>query len=91
MPKLRKRYKRDLGKKDWPKEKVLALAVAIMDELYIREGNSHYTEENDSYGLTTLRRRHIGLNGKELELNYIGKSGVTQNLKLTKKRLVKLL
>jgi DNA topoisomerase I len=91
LPKLRKRYKRDLTKNDWPKEKVLALAVAVMDELYIRVGNSQYTEENNSYGLTTLRRKHIGFNGNALELNYIGKSGVSQNLKLTKRRLVKLL
>lgn len=91
LPKLRKKYKQDLSKKDWPKEKVLALAVAIMDEIYIRVGNSQYTAENNTYGLTTLRRKHIGINGNALELNYIGKSGVSQNLKLTKKRLVKLL
>jgi DNA topoisomerase-1 len=91
LPNLRKRYKLDLKKKDWPKVKVLALAVAIMDELYIRVGNTQYTEENSTYGLTTLRRKHLGINGNSLELNYVGKSGVSQSLKLTKRRLVKLL
>jgi DNA topoisomerase-1 len=91
LPNLRERYKRDLEQADWPKQKVLALAVAVMDELYIRVGNSQYTEANSTYGLTTLRRKHLEINGNELELNYIGKSGVSQNLKLTKKRLVRLL
>jgi DNA topoisomerase-1 len=91
LPNLRKRYNTDLGKRGWPKEKVLALAVAVLDDLFLRTGNSQYTEKNNTYGLTTLRRRHIGINGKAMELKYTGKSGVSRMINLTDKRLVRLL
>ncbi len=91
LPNLRKRYKSDLAKKNWPKEKVLALAVALLDELYLRIGNSQYTRKNNTYGLTTLRRRHLAINEKAMKIKYVGKSGISRMLKLTNKRLVRLL
>jgi len=91
LPILRKRYNADLRKRGWPKEKVFALAVAVLDDLFLRIGNIQYTEKNNTYGLTTLRRRHIGINGKAMEIRYTGKSGISRMVKLTDKRLVGLL
>lgn len=91
LPKLRARYQKDLSQKDWTRTKVLALAIALLDELYLRVGNKHYTETNHSHGLTTLRRKHLTEDGKNIRLNFIGKSGKARSVELTNKKLVKLL
>jgi len=74
LPKLRKRVQKDLNTSIWSKRKILALMVAILDETGIRIGNKQYEKENQTYGLTTLRRKHMTVEGKILSLNYKGKS-----------------
>jgi DNA topoisomerase-1 len=91
LPKLRERYQKDLSQRTWNKNKVLALATALLDELYLRVGNKHYTESNQTHGLTTLRRKHLKEDGSKLLINYTGKSGKERSLALTNKRLVRLL
>jgi DNA topoisomerase-1 len=59
LPAIRRKVKRDLSLSGLPREKVLASIVAIMDEAHIRVGNDEYAKTNDSYGLTTLRHRHV--------------------------------
>ncbi|MEP4373523.1 MAG: DNA topoisomerase IB, partial [Algoriphagus sp.] len=82
---------KDLRQKTWNKNKVLALATAILDELYLRVGSKYYTENNQTHGLTTLRRKHLKEEGKNLLINYTGKSGQQRSLSLTNKRLASLL
>ncbi|WP_339865467.1 DNA topoisomerase IB [uncultured Algoriphagus sp.] len=91
LPKLRERYEKDLRKRSWSKEKVLALATALLDELHLRVGNKHYTETNKTHGLTTLRRKHLKEDGSNLLMNYTAKSGKERSVALTNKRLIKLL
>lgn len=91
LPKLRERYQKDLRQKTWTKNKVLALATALLDELYLRVGNKHYTESNKTHGLTTLRRKHLKEDGKKLLINYKAKSGKERSVVLTNKRLISLL
>jgi DNA topoisomerase-1 len=91
LPTLRARYKKDLNQKSWNRSKVLALATALLDELYLRVGNKLYTETNHSHGLTTLRRKHLVEDGKNIRLNFIGKSGKERSVELTNKKLVNLL
>ncbi|PZX55377.1 DNA topoisomerase-1 [Algoriphagus ratkowskyi] len=91
LPKLRERYQKDLRKKTWDKNKVLALATALLDELHLRVGNKQYTETNKTHGLTTLRRKHLKEDGSNLLINYIAKSGKERSVALTNKRLIRLL
>lgn len=74
LSKLRKRVEMDLKIRGWSKRKILALMVAILDETGIRIGNKQYEKENNTYGLTTLRRRHMAVEGGTLSLSFKGKS-----------------
>jgi DNA topoisomerase-1 len=91
LPAIRATVKKDLRKKGWPKEKVLALAITLLDEYYLRVGNEQYRVENGTYGLTTLRRKHILENEGKLEISYSSKSGQYRNISIKNKRLVKLI
>lgn len=91
LPRLRERYRGDLKQKSWSKTRVLALATALLDELYLRVGNKHYTETNKTHGLTTLRRKHLKEDGNKLLINYTAKSGKDRSVSLTNKRLIRLL
>ena len=75
LPKIRKQVNNHLRKHRWEKDKVIALAVKVMDELYLRVGNKHYMKENDTYGLTTLRKKHLKESSKGLVIKYKAKSG----------------
>lgn len=91
LPIIRAAVKKDLRKKGWPKEKVLALAIMLLDEYYLRIGNEQYQIENGTYGLTTLRRKHLMENGGILEISYRSKSGQYRNISVKNKRLIKLI
>ncbi|HET8861140.1 DNA topoisomerase IB [Marivirga sp.] len=75
LPKIRKQCQDDLDHQEWDKDKVTALVVSLLDEYGVRIGNNYYKENNETYGLTTLRRKHLSEKGKNLKLNYKGKSG----------------
>ncbi len=81
----------DIGLKQWPKEKVVALAIAVLDETYIRVGNKFYSDTNQTYGLTTLRRKHLMVNTHNLKFSYIAKGGKLLNIKLSNKKLCKII
>lgn len=91
LPKLRERYRKDLRQKSWNKKKVLALATALLDELHLRVGNKQYTRSNKTHGLTTLRRKHLHEDGRNLMINYTAKSGKERSVTLTDKKLIRLL
>ena len=91
LPQIRKAVERDLRKKGWPREKILALTVMMLDEYYIRIGNKHYERENKTYGLTTLRRKHIVQEDGKLYLHYKAKSGKERKLQVASKRLINLI
>src|SRR6478752_8792827 len=59
LPRLRRRLRRDLALPGLPREKVLAVIVSLLDATRVRIGNAEYARDNDSYGLTTLRNRHV--------------------------------
>lgn len=87
LPALRKRLARDLRKKEFTREKVLALAITVMDKTCIRVGNSEYTRLYGSYGLTSLRNRHLQIKGNRITIAFKGKKGVYQQIQLTHARL----
>ena len=76
LPELRKSTQRDLRLSGLPKRKVLAAVVQLLDKSLIRIGNEEYAEDNGSYGLTTLQRRHVTVAGSNIQFSFRGKSGV---------------
>lgn len=91
LPAIRKKAYNDAHLKEWTKEKVLGLVVLTLDEAHIRIGNKFYEEENQTYGLTTLRRRHLHFEGNKLELDYKAKSGKYRKVNIKNSSLVKLI
>lgn len=89
LPKLRKKVQKDLKTQGWSKRKILALMVTILDETGIRIGNKHYEKENKTYGLTTLRRKHMVLEGGLLSLHYKGKSNIEREVTIEDKAIVR--
>jgi DNA topoisomerase-1 len=90
LPTIRSRVESDLGQEHLGRDKVLALAVRLLDETLIRIGNPEYAEANDSYGLTTLRDKHVAFEGAEARFSFVGKSGKEQEVTLRDRRLARL-
>jgi DNA topoisomerase I len=91
LAKLRRKLNRDLALPDLPREKVLAVVVSLLDATRVRIGNSEYARDNKSFGLTTLRNRHVKFirDGRAL-LNFRGKGGVQHEILIDDKRIVKI-
>jgi len=91
LPKLRRRVRSDLAQHGLPEEKVLALIVRLLDETLIRIGNDRYARDNKSFGLTTLRSRHVQMHRGRLRFEFRGKSGQQRELELDDKRLARII
>lgn len=87
LPKLRRRVEADLGRRGASREKVLATAVRLLEITLIRVGNAQYAKQNRSYGLTTLHKRHLEVDGAALTFAFKGKSGVEHEVKVRDRRL----
>lgn len=90
LPKIRKRVQEDLALPGLPKNKVLATIISIMERTFIRVGNEEYARENKSYGLTTMRNRHVKVRGAHLRFNFRGKSGVEHQVDVADRRLARI-
>lgn len=90
LPKLRRRIRRELKRPGYPREKVLAAVIQLLDRGGLRVGNSEYAEVNGSFGLTTLRKRHVRVRGSRLELRFRGKSGIFQEFEVQDERLARI-
>ena len=91
LPAMRKAIQNDLARPGLPREKVLACALRILSSCVLRPGSRVYTEENGSYGLTTLRRKHVSISGDSVSLDFPGKSGQRQTRQLRDRRVAKIL
>jgi DNA topoisomerase-1 len=91
LPKIRRRVYEDLQQEAWTREKVLALVISVLDESYIRIGNKAYLKENNTYGLTTLRRKHLELSPKEVVFRYQAKSGKEREVNIRNETIVALI
>jgi DNA topoisomerase-1 len=87
LPKLRRRVEADLNRRGVSREKVLATAVRLLELTLIRVGNAQYARQNRSYGLTTLNKRHLDVDGTALTFAFRGKSGVEHEVKVRDRRL----
>ncbi len=92
LPKLRRKLKRDLALDGLPREKVLAVIVSILDATRVRIGNSEYARDNKSFGLTTLRNRHVSFirDGRAI-LNFRGKGGVQHEVLIDDRRIAQIM
>jgi DNA topoisomerase IB len=91
LPKLRRRVRRDLALEGLPREKVLAAIVSLLDATWIRVGNAEYARDNDSYGLTTLRNRHVRfLRSGRLQFQFRAKGGVIHEVVVDDERLSRI-
>jgi DNA topoisomerase-1 len=90
LPRIRARVDEDLSLPGLPRTKVLAAVVRLLETTLIRVGNEEYAEENNSFGLTTLRDRHVDIEGSELRFSFRGKSGVRHKISVTDRRLARI-
>jgi DNA topoisomerase-1 len=75
LPVLRRRVKRDIGLSGMPPERVLACATRLLDRGFFRIGSEDYAEENDTYGLATMQKRHASVDGDLVTFDYESKGG----------------
>jgi DNA topoisomerase-1 len=90
LPAIRARIDRDLKRSGLPREKVLATIVRLLETTMIRVGNADYARQNKSYGLTTLKNRHVAVEGSELRFDFKGKSGKRWRLSIRDRRVAKV-
>jgi DNA topoisomerase-1 len=91
LPRVRRRVARDLGLRGLPRDKVLATVVRLLETTAIRVGNQEYARTNGSYGLTTLRTRHVKVEGSSLSFEFRGKSGQHRRVGLADRRLARVI
>ena len=90
LPAIRARVDKDLARRGLPKEKVVAAVVRLLERTLIRVGNDVYARTNKSFGLTTLRDKHVHFHGAEVQFDFKGKSGVKHSTGLKDRRLAKV-
>ena len=90
LPDIRDRVERDLRARDLSRRQILATVVRLLDRTLIRVGNDEYARENRSFGLTTLRGRHVQIKGATMRFSFRGKSGVQHDVAITDRRLARI-
>ena len=90
LPLLRSQIDKDLRKTGVSRERVIASIIWLMDNTMIRVGNAVYARDNKSFGLTTLRNKHVAVEGSKLRFAFKGKSGKEWNIKLVDRRMAKI-
>lgn len=91
LPKVRRRIESDLAKPGLQREKVLATVVRLLETTYIRIGNVEYAKNNKSYGLTTLRDKHVEISAGTIRFRFRGKSGQDNEVELSDRRLARII
>jgi DNA topoisomerase-1 len=90
LPRIRTKVDDDLAKPGLNREKVVATVVRLLELTLMRVGNEAYVRENRSYGLTTLRNRHVAVDGSELKFRFKGKSGKEYEVGVRDRRLARI-
>ncbi len=90
LPTIRERVETDLRRRGLPRERVLAAVVRLMETTLFRIGNTEYAKANKSYGLTTLRDRHVEIEGSRIHLSFRGKHGIRHETDIKDRRLARI-
>jgi len=91
LPMIRDKLEKDLSLPGFPQDKVIAAMVSLLERINIRMGNSFYEKLYGSIGLTTLKNRHVKVNGSKLQLIFKGKKGIRQNITFTSRKLSRII
>ena len=90
LPKLRLQVEKDMAIKDLNQQKVLATIISLMERTYIRVGSNEYEKMNGSYGLTTLKDKHVAITGDKILFSFKGKKGIEHHISLKNKKLARM-
>jgi DNA topoisomerase-1 len=90
LPSIHERVDTDLAKRGMPREKVLASLVYLLEKSLIRIGSEEYAKSNKSFGLTTLRNRHVKVDGQEIVFTFLGKSKIRHKVRLQDRKLARI-
>jgi DNA topoisomerase I len=91
LPSIREKVREHMALRGLPREKVLATVVHLLESTLIRVGNDDYAKQNNSYGLTTLKNRHVAIDGNEVRFRFTGKSGKQWSLRVRDRRVAKII
>ena len=91
LPSIREKVGEHMALRGLPREKVLATVVHLLESTLIRVGNDDYAKQNNSYGLTTLKNRHVAVDGNEVRFRFTGKSGKQWSLRVRDRRIAKII
>lgn len=91
IPYIREYTSKQLNQRGWPKEKVISLVIQMMDEYHIRIGNQYYKDQNETFGVTTLRNKHLDFEKGVGKLQYKAKSGKYRKINIENNQLSKLI
>ena len=91
LPKMRATIRRHLRQSGLGRERVLAAVLRVLSTCYMRPGSEVYASENGSYGIATLRRKHVTVKGDLIEFDFPGKSGVRQQRQLRDRQVAKVI
>ncbi len=90
LPAIRRRVGRDMGRRTLSREKAVATVVRLLDTTYIRVGNQEYADENGSFGLTTMRDRHVKVRGAQVRFRFRGKGGKQHDVDVSDARVARI-
>lgn len=90
LPRIRTQVRRHMSLKGLPREKVLATVVHLLEATLIRVGNDDYAKQNKSYGLTTLKNRHVAVRDSGVRFRFTGKSGRQWRLQVKDRRVARI-
>jgi DNA topoisomerase-1 len=91
LPKIRRQVKKDMALRGLPQKKVIATVVWLLEHTLIRIGNDEYAKENNSFGLTTLRNKHVEVHGDRVNFQFMGKSGVEHDVDIKDPNVAKII
>lgn len=91
LPAIRAKVRAHMALPGLPRDKVVATVVYLLDKTLIRVGNDDYAKQNKSYGLTTLKNRHVEVDGSEVRFHFVGKSGKEWSAKIKNRRVAKII
>jgi DNA topoisomerase I len=90
LPKIRAKTEADLARPGLPREKVLAVVVQLLEKSLIRVGNEEYARQNRSFGLTTLKDKHVDVRGSTVRFEFRGKSGIRHSVDVNDHRIARI-
>jgi DNA topoisomerase-1 len=90
LPRIRRRVDKDISRRALSREKVVAAVVRLLDTTTIRVGNDEYARENKSFGLTTMRDRHVSVTGSQIHFRFRGKGGKMHDIEFSDARVARV-